>query len=122
MNLYLATSKYNHHDMVAKFPEGVDPSNPASISQITLFQYGNFNITPGDTQLPKGNLSQQVQTNTLVIYRVNDIHLEKYDDMGHLIPSDCTQGGGVMRFNKTPIQAYAIDQNGIFSPITIPNE
>jgi hypothetical protein len=128
MNLYLATSEYNHHDMVAKFPEGVDPSNPNSISQMTLFQYGNFNITPGVAdpnstfvQLLKGNLTLYPPTNTLVIYRVNDIHLEVPDSHSGTLTT-CAQGGGVLRFNKTPIQAYSIDSNGNYSLTTIPSE
>lgn len=106
MNLYLATSRKNWHDMVAKYPDGVDPSNSGSYSQMTLFQYSNFNITPGDYQLPKGNPGQSENPNILVIYRVNDIHLEN----------------GGLRFNKTPVKAYAINEYGIYSDHAIPND
>ena len=129
MNLYLATSRYNWHDMVAKFPLGIDPSNSSTISQMTLFQYGNFNITPGVAdpdnpnfiQLPKGDPTKPITTNTLVIYRVNDIHLEVPNSHPGTVTT-CAQGGGVLRFNKTPIQAYAIDNNGNYSPTTIPSD
>ena len=113
MNLYLATSRQNSYDMVAKFPEGVDPSNSSSLSQMTLFQYGNFNITPGVAdpnssfvQLPNGPVGQSQNPNILVIYHVNDIHLEN----------------GALRFNKTPIKAYGIDEYGEYSDHAIPND
>jgi len=113
MNLYLATSTDNSHDMVAKFPAGVDPSNSNSLSQMTLFQYGNFNITPGVAdpgsnppfvQLWKGPVGQSEKPNILVIYRVNDVHLEN----------------GALRFNKTPIKAYGINEYGEYSDHAIP--